>query len=621
MRSTRTRPSLEGSDGPAQPTQIPGLTTKTTILMTSGAAARQSHYRAGARTFLSAAPAKEFTTLKTPIALSPLQFPADRNGRAPASWEKRARAATSSGYWSGRLSLLALWLVLAAPAVNAGDMTEQQVRTAVQTWLRHVTAEARPEAKIETMQAYEISGRTMAYIAHLTGGGFCLCGANDLVLPVYFYCPNGVYHQGDEGCQAILCEIGLRSQALSENALAQSVQTGPARELAAERKLAWEQLISGSPAPRQQGRPKGLAPDLLELPLTCAWHQDSPYNDQCPVLTPGSGEHCMVGCAATAMAQIMYYWKWPLTGTGQTNVQYQQRVGTTWIEEPLAVDPVIPSVPLWVGRLEWTSANGGRLRMDGWWDRGVHDNAADIAPGNPAYQSALEALYSRLTPVTTRYSVDFSAASYNWALMQDEHWDPVDTGDAEVAKLCYHVAIAHQSEFCYARGTFAELWTYPLPDFFRYEPGVVGQEYPNTADLIGTLIEEIEWLRPVGITKSWPGGGSHSWVIFGYNKGNDQFKMNLGGTGGPTGWYTIDRWGVPGGYQGLLTRIAPRDVVKFVGSTSFGDGSPANPYLNIETAVNAAPDGATLIFKAGSDNTFAAATLTLSRPMTLKGSM
>ena len=69
-----------------------------------------------------------------------------------------------------------------------------------------------------------------------------------------------------------------------------------------------------------------------------------------------------------------------------------------------------------------------------------------------------------------------------------------------------------------------------------------------------------------------------------------------------------------------MTWLAPVNVVKFVGATSAGDGSPSSPYLNIETARDVAPDGATLIFKAGSDNTFAAATLTLSRPMTLKGS-
>ena len=44
------------------------------------------------------------------------------------------------------------------------------------------------------------------------------------------------------------------------------------------------------------------------------WNQDSPYNDQCPVYDINS--RCATGCVATAMAQVMYYNRWPEQGTG-----------------------------------------------------------------------------------------------------------------------------------------------------------------------------------------------------------------------------------------------------------------------------------------------------------------
>lgn len=47
--------------------------------------------------------------------------------------------------------------------------------------------------------------------------------------------------------------------------------------------------------------------------LSSTWNQDSPYNDKCPVK---SGTVCPTGCVATALAQIMYYNKWPERGTG-----------------------------------------------------------------------------------------------------------------------------------------------------------------------------------------------------------------------------------------------------------------------------------------------------------------
>ena len=45
-----------------------------------------------------------------------------------------------------------------------------------------------------------------------------------------------------------------------------------------------------------------------------AWNQDSPYNDQCPRFDLNT--KCATGCVATAMAQILYYNKWPDVGTG-----------------------------------------------------------------------------------------------------------------------------------------------------------------------------------------------------------------------------------------------------------------------------------------------------------------
>lgn len=47
--------------------------------------------------------------------------------------------------------------------------------------------------------------------------------------------------------------------------------------------------------------------------MTSKWNQDSPYNAKC---TEKNGTVCPTGCVATAMAQIMYYNKWPETGTG-----------------------------------------------------------------------------------------------------------------------------------------------------------------------------------------------------------------------------------------------------------------------------------------------------------------
>ena len=51
--------------------------------------------------------------------------------------------------------------------------------------------------------------------------------------------------------------------------------------------------------------------------LTSSWHQRPPYNQDCPAPPRGDDctePRCIVGCVATAGAQIMRYWNWPPYG-------------------------------------------------------------------------------------------------------------------------------------------------------------------------------------------------------------------------------------------------------------------------------------------------------------------
>jgi len=58
---------------------------------------------------------------------------------------------------------------------------------------------------------------------------------------------------------------------------------------------------------RRQQEPALRYPAVSPL-LSCTWNQYRPYNLMCPVF---NGSHCVTGCVATAMAQVMYYWRFP----------------------------------------------------------------------------------------------------------------------------------------------------------------------------------------------------------------------------------------------------------------------------------------------------------------------
>jgi hypothetical protein len=71
-------------------------------------------------------------------------------------------------------------------------------------------------------------------------------------------------------------------------------------------------------------------------------------------------EHTVVGCVATAMSQIMYYWKWPNTGEDNEDVDYDYRWRDTWDEDPSQLIPGLIWVHLGAGE---TIASGGLLQV------------------------------------------------------------------------------------------------------------------------------------------------------------------------------------------------------------------------------------------------------------------
>lgn len=508
-----------------------------------------------------------------------------------------------------------LCLVFLPVSLYADKLTEQQVRAAVQTWVRYVTADADPNAFIEQMESYKDNGEAVAYIAHISGGGFCLCGADDLVVPVYLYSPQGAYDPENPNFQYILWEINVRTENLTQASRQETPAFLQYQQTLAARASYWQELIAGIVPESITGLEGSLAaPRQMELDLTSRWRQGSPYNDRCPELTPGADEHTVVGCTATAMSQLMYYWKWPNTGQGNNSVYYSYWWRTGWIQTQLASDPGIPGG--WTGRLEWVSTSGGQLRMNGYWDMSLY-TAAQAIDDDPDYQSALSTLWGTLQPGQTYHYANFGDTTYDWSIIQDDHRDPVDAGDAEVAKLCYHAGVAVSMN--YGIKESGSLLSSELEDYFRYDPDA----YVATANHEDTLIQDIQWLRPVVISgwKPPPEKGGHAWVIFGYNTGTNptQFLMNMGWGGSPV-WYSLDDSGLPYTLQQqLLAELAPLNVVKFVGNSGPGDGSPHNPYQDILAATVSAPYGATLIFKAGSTNTFPGSSLTINRPCTLKG--
>ena len=86
----------------------------------------------------------------------------------------------------------------------------------------------------------------------------------------------------------------------------------------------WETLLSGNTPSPKDG-------NVVVGPLlgNNQWNQTKYYNNLCPADATGNsvyGGHAAVGCGAIVMGQVMRYWRFPTTGTG--NHSYTSNYGT-----------------------------------------------------------------------------------------------------------------------------------------------------------------------------------------------------------------------------------------------------------------------------------------------------
>lgn len=77
--------------------------------------------------------------------------------------------------------------------------------------------------------------------------------------------------------------------------------------------------------------------------IKTSWNQQAPYNHLCPMV---DGKAAPTGCVATAMAQIMYYFKYPMSGKGKAtytvfdndnNTSYDIDINSTYAWEKMKV--------------------------------------------------------------------------------------------------------------------------------------------------------------------------------------------------------------------------------------------------------------------------------------------
>jgi hypothetical protein len=151
---------------------------------------------------------------------------------------------------------------------------------------------------------YKVDGAPVFYAFQLNPG-FIIISADDAYTPVIGYSFEGKFILENAPANY----KGFILNYADEILYARTKQIEPTPEFIA----AWAELRSEDYNTLDISRDNR---DVAAL-LTSTWDQGSPYNMYCPEDPAGPGGHTWAGCVATCMAQIMYYWRYPETGTSQ----------------------------------------------------------------------------------------------------------------------------------------------------------------------------------------------------------------------------------------------------------------------------------------------------------------
>jgi len=206
--------------------------------------------------------------------------------------------------------IIILFLSLFFPAVSftQGEfVTEVTARTVAEKFYlariqphRSVNADL---VKVVNSFTVEENQVILYYIFNISTGGYVAVSACGATPPVLCYSFSGKYSPADqpENFKAWMGQYGRQiSFAINTNAKGSE-----------ENSALWYYYLN---TPNSSLKPFH---GREVLPLThSTWDQGTYYNEMCPADPAGPAGHCVTGCVATAMGQVMNYFRWPESGTG-----------------------------------------------------------------------------------------------------------------------------------------------------------------------------------------------------------------------------------------------------------------------------------------------------------------
>ena len=144
------------------------------------------------------------------------------------------------------------------------------------------------------------------YIYNIGNQGFVIISGNTVLPPILAYSCQGIFPDLENAPENLTAWLQHYPDMIDF-----AVKNGIQPEAKVQRQ--WEEAAQGIFGTRNT--------TTVEPLVSTHWNQDCFYNEYCPATTGewwwgGPCGHCYAGCVATAMAQVMKYWNYPVTGFG-----------------------------------------------------------------------------------------------------------------------------------------------------------------------------------------------------------------------------------------------------------------------------------------------------------------
>ncbi|CAA0218885.1 Probable C10 family peptidase, streptopain, precursor containing a C-terminal secretion signal [Tenacibaculum maritimum] len=147
------------------------------------------------------------------------------------------------------------------------------------------------------------------YIVNFKKGGFVIVAASNSTKPILGYSNNSFFDASSKN-PTTKNLLNAYKTFVYKNVLAQKVK----REKTDSHNK-WNQLLKKSP--KNQFKAKMIIPFMGDI----LYKQSQGFEKFCP---SSDDEKAVVGCVATAMAQVMRYWEFPTTGKSQTSYNHKK---------------------------------------------------------------------------------------------------------------------------------------------------------------------------------------------------------------------------------------------------------------------------------------------------------